>query len=228
MMRPELCKDNYAAYDKEIMPTPVAVRSLERRMHLLFKRHGLCMFDVFPARGLDKRCHKVHNYYYILIVARGGRGARQRPHPRLKQMQGSPARGCPEPAPARCDASAVSSQRILRCAGSGPGQVRDATRGPGGKPAGESVGSRLRFLAAVVLSGPSGFHTGGALWIGPPQARTARRPQAEAGSDGVCGRGSGRRAVIELCGTGPPHRRKIRLARASTKHRARAAQKKPR
>ena len=61
MMRTELCKDNYAADDKEIMPTPAAVRSLERRMHLSSKRHGLCVLDVFPARGLDKRCQEVHN-----------------------------------------------------------------------------------------------------------------------------------------------------------------------
>ena len=129
-------------------------------------------------------------FIFTLISASGGGGARQGSHPRGKQRRCSPATGHLEPAPARCDASTLPGQRILRFSGSGPGQVRDAARSSGGEQVREPVGGRVRFLAAVVLSSAGSLRTRRTLWIDSPQTRATQCPQAYAGSHGICGRGS--------------------------------------
>lgn len=155
----------------------------------------------------------------------GGALAWQRPR-RRKQTRRSAATGHSEPTPARCEAPPVSGQRVLRSSRSRSGQVRNVARGRRGRQFGKSIGNGLRFLAAFVLPSASCFRTGRTIRFDPAEARTAWRPQADAGSNGICGRDSGSQSIIGNRGVGPANRGAIRLASTSAKYRAQVKPKK--
>lgn len=82
------------------------------------------------------------------------------------------ATGDPEPAPRRCDPSAVSGQRVLRCPRLGPGEIRDAAPGPCGQADDFPSGQGVWFLAAVVLPSRIQFRTKWLVWIASWEARS--------------------------------------------------------
>ena len=80
-----------------------------------------------------------------------------------RQAESPAATGNLEPAPARCDPSAVSGQRVLRYPRLGPGEIRDVATGPCGQAADFPSGQGVWFLAAVVLPSRIQFRADGYL-----------------------------------------------------------------
>src|SRR5215831_7991391 len=60
-----------------------------------------------------------------------------------------------QPTPGRRDRRAFQSQRVLRCAGCGSGQVRDAASCRERRPSDYRSSLRVWLLATIVLSGPA-------------------------------------------------------------------------
>src|SRR5215471_20118907 len=115
-----------------------------------------------------------------------------------RQTHRPTATGDPQPAPRRCDPSAVSGQRVLRCPRLGPGEIRDVATGPCGQAADFPSGQGVWFLEAVVLPSRIPFRAKWLVGIASGEARSKKRSQAHSGSNAVCGRAAQRGAVAEL------------------------------
>jgi len=139
------------------------------------------------------------------------------------QTHSPTATGDPEPAPTRCDPSAVSGQRVLRCRRLGPGEIRDAATSPCGQAADFPSGQGFWFLAAVVLPSRIPFRTKWLVWIASWEARSAKRAQAYTGGDAVRGRAAQRRAIAEFRATGASGEEEVQLAGSSPQHRTTAS-----
>jgi hypothetical protein len=125
--------------------------------------------------------------------------------------------------PARCNPSAVSGQRVLRCPRLGPSEIRDAATGPCGQEVGFTNGQGVWFLAAVVLPSRIQFRAKWPVRIAAWEAWPEKWPQTHSGSDEIRSRAADRGSVAgfrSARGGGEPE---VRLAGASPQHRAAAS-----
>src|SRR5207244_3286684 len=106
---------------------------------------GINTVDISPYVGVI--------IFTLLSVLAPGPGYAQTNAPR-SQTRDSPPAGNTQPASKRCHRRVVRNQRVLRCAGSGSGQVRDASPCGERRPSNYRGGSSIWFLATIILSSP--------------------------------------------------------------------------
>jgi hypothetical protein len=128
--------------------------------------------------------------------------------------------------PARCNPSAISGQRVLRCPRLGPSEIRDAATGPCGQEVDFTNGQGVWFLAAVVLPSRIQFRAKWPVRIATGEAWPEKWPQTHSGSDEIRSRAADRGLVAgfrSARGGGEPE---VRLANTSPQHRAAASAEK--
>ncbi len=128
-----------------------------------------------------------------------------------------------QPSPARCEPSAVSGQRVLRCPRLGPSEIRDAAAGPCGQAVSFTNGQGVWFLAAVVLPSRIQFRAKWPVRIATWEARAQKRSQAYSGSDGIRSRAADRGPVAEFRSARAGGEPEVRVAGAPPQHRTAAS-----
>ena len=128
-----------------------------------------------------------------------------------------------QPAPTRCDPSAVSGGRVLRCQRLGPGEIRDAATGPCGQAADFPSGQGVWFLPAIVLPSRIQFRAKRLVRIVSWEAGPEKRSQAHAESNAVRDRAAQCGTLPELRSIGESGAADLQPAGASSQHRATAA-----
>src|SRR5881296_181068 len=126
-----------------------------------------------------------------------------------------------QPTPKGRDRRAIQSRRVLRCAGCGSGQVRDAASCRERRPPDHRSGLGVWLLASIVLSGPARLR---GRWHCRPcatQAWTQGSTQAHQQDHRLSSTDPAGRSRAGFGRTGRAHQEALRGGRSSTNNRAR-------
>ena len=210
------CKGNNAGYVNIIVPgRRLGLRLLCALMWAVYRIITvICSIntvDISPYLGVI--------LFTLLSVLAPGPGYAQTTAPR-SQTRDSPPAGNTQPASRRCHRRVVRNQRVLRCAGSRSDQVRDASPCGERRPSDYRGGSRIWFLATIVLSGSVCLRRGRPGWSGASQAWTQRSAQADQQDYGLPSTDSSGRSVTEFSRSGQSRRKALWCRRSSPNDRA--------
>ena len=175
-----MCKANFAATVKRTTPGRTGHAG-----DFPAQISAICYDDCRVWR--HKRLDKVPIVGVIIFTAADAQNTRNR----FQDSVASPERHA-QSTTAGCSRRTVSRKGILRCPRSGSGQVRDAASSQPGRAFRQPNRCDFRILSSLLI--PSSGRIGGERvgWPGPTEARSQTRPQAHAGSFGVCAPGASR------------------------------------
>lgn len=193
----------------------VAILSIEDVFNSEF---GVDKEDFIARKTLDKRPGVI----IIIFTAYRGR-ANAAKQARDRQASSFKATWHAQSPPSGCAPSLVRRQRFLRPGRHCTGQVRDAPAGPCRQPADFPGSPRFWVFTALFLSGELTLRASWVVGIGSFKARSQKRSQAHAGSDGVLDCNAKIGAVAELRSTSRPRKEGIRRPGSSPEHRAAAS-----
>src|SRR5437660_467028 len=159
--------------------------------------------------------------YGIMCLTHSKEVTRGRSSPPRGQVRSSTPPPRPQPqAPGGHRSDLQRRRPVLRCSGSGSGQVRDAApRSPGGT-AGDRDGGRVRLLASLLLPGPDRLRGDGPARTPTPATGAQARPQAVRGDRRPSSGRAHRGPHSELGRARATARGALRSARPSTQRRA--------
>ena len=160
--------------------------------------------------------HKIDVTHSRRVFADDSRSLASRGTPRPRPRR--PRRpACPS---ARRDRRGVPRQRLLRSAGCGAGEVRDAASRPDRADQCRGGGGGVRLLASSVLHGSRGLHARRLARATPTQTRPETAAQAHRRHPGGLGGGPRRGGGVAGHWACRSARDTVRHRRASTEHRA--------
>src|SRR5579863_224744 len=204
------CKDNNAAYVKEIMPGRLCGRLCAYAQICVQTSESI-------ERGPQNRLDTVPEWSIIILTPIAGS---QTANGRSRyEAPDAPTTGNAEPTPQSRPRRVVSPGRVFRSSRSGSGQVRDAAPSADRRAVRYRCGFKLWFFAALFLSGTIGLRAKRSCGLGPTQTRSQAGTQAHRGGHHLHWRGAPERILDSIAGPGEPNRGTVRHQGSSTKHR---------
>jgi hypothetical protein len=196
-----MCKANFAVCVKVILPC----------------RPGCVIGNLYFCVGWYSLCRSFYldtfAIVYIIIFTYHGQGR--------SQIGRAASSGYPQPPSGVSHLSVISKQRLFRCPGPYPDQVRDAAPGGYRKHADQPGCSGVRFFPAILLSSPHRFSPGRPRWPDPAETRPPGGSQVEPGSPPVPRSTPRRGPLARLAGVGPANWRTLCHSGASSQRRTR-------
>src|ERR1035438_6090431 len=207
----DLCKGNYAASVKEIMPLGPGIASL-----------GLdklsCITSVIAHSCLRWGLTMKNDWSIIIFTFTISYAQETTPRP---QVAGPSATGLLESASRTGQRRTVPDPRVFRSPRPRSGQVRNAAPGRNRGPAGEPISSRLRLLPALLLPGAGRLPTGRPAGANAPEAGTQASTQAHRRSAHIYPPTSSGRSLLTFGGSGFAHPGSLWHRGSSSQHRTR-------
>ena len=176
-------------------------------------------FTLYPTGAKRNKTLDNTSLMSIIIFTVDAAGADIQDGRERSQTRSSPATRHSQSATPCSHRSAVCQRRLLRCQGSRPGQVRDASPGAERGPFCDWCRGCLRLLPTVLLSSAGGLRGGRACWPGPPKTRPQARAQADRRGSDLPYPDTSERTISADSGTGAFDPKALRNQSPSTKYR---------
>ena len=199
-----MCKDNFAANEREIMPQGRGLGIFSNGEII-----GYC-----PTNWREKPLDRARACYIIMFTPFATQ-ERQ-----VGQARSASATRMPESSPGAGGRSTVPTRRVLRCQRPSPGQVRDVALSPDRAKAHQPSGRRVWVFAPHLLPGRIGFSEPGTVRVASRKARAAESTQADCRSARICATAAIGTTLVGRGPTGHRNSKTLRHYRSSPQHRA--------
>jgi hypothetical protein len=204
-----MCKADYAAYVRSIMPDQNSIWKAGTRqkgaVNMRYAQYIMGNLRMLPClSGVSAGIYFLTYRHKYIYISHG-----QKQNSRFK-VSSPPATGQPQFSSRKSYRSPVRRLKIFRCPRPGPGQVRDGAQGPGGPSACQQQCNGLRLFPTFLLSsaGPARQRRPGSP--GTAKARAAAQAQARCRGDAVPSETEIGRPIVETGGSGRTHSGAVR------------------